>query len=315
MMKPDWKLKQTEPLFARIRAVPGVRISKHLIIVELIFLVYILSTLLSEQTFASFLAIGAYLAGKSLKADTDVLLLMQLFLTVICIILTFLCCRFIENRPAGTMLLTRKKLLRDYLGGALLGMAMMTCVVLAAWKFGALQFEGLQPGRRPVMMILLFIGWIIQGFSEELTFRGFLMTSAGTHHSVWAAVLISAVNFAAMHFFNDGFSVFAACNLILFGILTALWVLRTGSLWGAAAMHSIWNWAQGNFFGMQVSGIVTDSTVLRFSQTGSANWIGGSTFGLEAGAATTVVLLLGTLILLCLPGRDTAEAAAADTER
>ena len=73
--------------------------------------------------------------------------------------------------------------------------------------------------------------------------------------------------------------------------------------WGAAALHSVWNWAQGNFFGMQVSGIPTGSSVFSFSQTEQAKWIGGGMFGLEGGAAATVVMLAVIVILLLIPAR------------
>lgn len=306
-MKPDWKLQKAAPYFERIRAVPENRVCKNLFLLLLIFWVYIFVTIAAEFACSFVAGIGLQFAGipaSEWKENADAGLLLQQFLTPVCIVMTFVCCRCIDNRPFRTMYLTRRKLLPDYLGGTLLGFAMMSMIVLAAWAGGALKFEGTAAGNSPVIMALLFLGWMIQGFSEELTCRGWLMTSVGTHHSVWFAVIVSAVNFALLHFSNNGFSAFAVVNLFLFGIVAALYVLKTGSLWGAAAMHSIWNWAQGNFFGMQVSGIGTGSTVLNFSQTGKAVWLGGGTFGLEAGAATTAVLIIAAVILLLIPQRS-----------
>ena len=302
-MKSDLKLHAPSFHFDRIRSQPGVQVSNHLVIVLLMFWIYIFCTIFGEQVAATVIMLIAQFAGFDWGKYRDAELVMELFLTTVCIGLTIVCCCGIESRPLRTMYLTRRKMLPDYLTGVLLGFGLMTVVVLAAWGSGAVRLEGIHRLRHPVWMLLLIIGWIIQGFSEELTFRGFLMTSVGTHHSVWLAVAVSAVNFAALHFANAGFSVFAAVNLILFGVVTSLYVLRTGSIWGAAAMHSVWNWAQGNFYGMQVSGIRTDSTVFRFMQTGKAVWIGGGVFGLEAGAATTAVLLLTAVILLFMPQR------------
>ena len=302
-MKFDLKLHAPRLHFDRIRSHPGVKVSNYLVIVLLMFWIYIFCTILGEQIAATVIMLIAQFSGFDREKYRDAELVMNLFLTTVCIVLTFICCCVIENRPPRTMFLRRKNLLRDYLTGILLGFGLMTVIVLAAWGSGAVRLEGIHRLRHPFWMLLLIIGWIIQGFSEELTFRGFLMTSVGTHHSVWLAVAVSAVNFAALHFANDGFSVFAVVNLILFGVVTSLYVLRTGSIWGAAAMHSVWNWAQGNFYGMQVSGIPTDNTVFRFTQTGKAVWIGGGVFGLEAGAATTAVLLLTGVILLFMPQR------------
>lgn len=300
-MKADWKLQNASSFFACIRKNPKQRVCRNILLVLLLFFCFTFLAEILQVITASCILLGLQIAGiptTSIIENVDARLILSLYLTSICIAISLVFCLGFEKRSVGTMFLTRRKLIPDYLIGALLGFAMMGAVVLIAWFGGAIRFEGIRTVQHPILMILLFIGWMIQGFSEELSFRGWLMTSIGTHHSVWAAVAISAVSFAVMHCGNDGFSIFAVINLILFGIVTALYVLRTGSIWGAAAMHSIWNWAQGNFFGMQVSGIPTGSTVLQFSQSGKSEWIGGGTFGLEAGCATTIVLLIVAVILL-----------------
>lgn len=302
-MKSDLKLQASKPYFEQIRSLPALRVSKNLLIVLLLFWTCILCTVYLEQITAWILGYSLKAAAIDLTKETDLSLLLQLALTLISIALTFVCCRFIENRPCRTMYLTRRKCLPDYLTGALLGFAMMSAVVLIAWRSGAIRCEGTQMHGNPWMVFLLFLMWMVQGFSEELTFRGWLMTSVGTHHAAWLAALISAVCFALLHMGNDGFSLFAVFNLILFSIVTAIYVLRTGSLWGVAALHGVWNWAQGNFYGMQVSGIKTGSTVLRFTQSGSAEWIGGGVFGLEGGAAASIVLIAAAVILLLMPSR------------
>jgi hypothetical protein len=43
--------------------------------------------------------------------------------------------------------------------------------------------------------------------------------------------------------------------------------------------------------------------VLQFSQTGSAEWLGGAEFGLEAGAGTTAVLMIMLIVMLAVPQR------------
>lgn len=302
-MKSDLKLQAPKPYFERIRNLQGGRVPKNILLVLLLFWVYIFCSIYLEQIIYLVISIAAGLCGYKIAKNIDLELSIELFLTLVCIALAFVCCKFIEKRPFRTMYLTREKFLRHYLSGALLGFAMMSAVILMAWCGGAIQFEGTQPLRHPFMMLLLFAGWLIQGFSEELTFRGWLMTSAGTHHSVWLAVAVNSICFALVHFSNDGFAVFPAVNLILFGLMASLLVLRSGNLWGAAALHSIWNWTQGNFFGMQVSGIPSGSTFLRFTQTQKLEWLGGGEFGLEGGAGTTVVMLLAVVILLLMPQR------------
>lgn len=302
-MKSDLKLQTPKPFFERIRALPELRISRNLFLVLLLFWGFVLCSVYLEQITAWVITILLRQTGGDRSTDYDLELLMHTGLTVIPIALVFVCSRLIENRPCRTLFLTRRKCLPDYLCGLLLGFGMMTAVILIAWCSGAIRYEGLQTHMRPLMMILLPFGWLIQGFSEELICRGWLMTSVGTHYSTWLAVIINAICFALLHLGNDGISFFAIANLILFSAAESLYVLRTGSLWGAAALHSVWNWAQGNFFGMQVSGIPTGSSVFSFSQTEQAKWIGGGMFGLEGGAAATAVMLAVIVILLLIPAR------------
>lgn len=306
-MKIDWKLKNADPYFERVRNHPKQRIIRNIFLLLLVFFGVMLVTQILQIVASLGIMLIAGVQKKAFMENVDLQIVLSLFLTLLCIATNLVFCFFVEKRSAGTLFMTRRKCIPHYLIGALLGFAMMGAVTLIAWLSGAITFDGVQTIQNPFIMVLLFVGWMIQGFSEELSYRGWLMTSIGTHHSIWIAVALSAISFAVMHGGNDGFSIFAIVNLILFGVVTALYVLRTGSIWGAAAMHSVWNWAQGNFFGLQVSGIPTDSTILKFSQSGEVEWIGGGTFGLEAGAATTIILLIMITVLLLMQGRQVTQ--------
>lgn len=307
-MKADLKLQNTAPYFERIRQIPDQRVQKNIFLALLIFLCGFVLAIIAEGLLTIPSVAILFLTGNG-KSE-NALIIVELYLTLAVTIVIMLFSKFCEKRPVSTLFLTRRKLIPDYLLGAVLGWGMMAVIVLAAWGFGALKYEGMPENVSPVIMIVMFIGWILQGFSEEITCRGVLMSSVGTYHSPWTAVLINSAAFGLMHLGNNGFSLPAVINLFLFGVVASLFVLRTGSIWGAAAMHSIWNWAQGNFFGMQVSGLSAGDTIFRFSQTGDAQWIGGGAFGLEAGAATTVVLLIAVVILLLLPQRTLTDKGA-----
>ena len=174
---------------------------------------------------------------------------------------------------------------------------------------GGAFFDGVNPAIPVSTMLILFVGWMLQGFSEELTFRGYILMSSGTYHRPWAAVLISSVLFGAVHLGNPGVTVFAVLNITLFGIVMELYFLRTDSIWGCAALHSIWNWAQGNFYGLRVSGLDAADSVLYFSQSSGKTWLNGGEFGMEGGAATTAVLLVTMLVLFFLPNRKSGDTA------
>jgi hypothetical protein len=85
--------------------------------------------------------------------------------------------------------------------------------------------------------------------------------------------------------------------LVLYGIFAALYFIRRGSIWGVAAFHSIWNFVQGNFFGIQVSGLKVGSSVLTSELTETGRLVNGGGFGLEGGLAVTLVLAIGIAVL------------------
>ena len=77
--------------------------------------------------------------------------------------------------------------------------------------------------------------------------------------------------------------------------------LKTGNIWLVSALHSVWNFAQGNFFGILVSGNDFGPTVLSTTFNASKTLINGGDFGLEGGLAVTTVLVIGTLLVLFVP--------------
>lgn len=207
-------------------------------------------------------------------------------------------CRVIEGRKLYTMGFSKEKAGLQYLSGILIGFVMFSSVVGLAWLMGGLQFEGRQSFSGMLAVILLGFG--IQGMSEEVMCRGYLMTTVMRHHSVWLAIGVNALFFGILHAANAGFSLFAMLNLMLYAVMISLYTLRTNSLWGACAIHSIWNFAQGNFYGLPVSGIDSGESVFKMSLKGS-DFINGGAFGLEAGLPTTIVMTIWICVLLFMP--------------
>ena len=63
-------------------------------------------------------------------------------------------------------------------------------------------------------------------------------------------------------------------------------------------MHTVWNFVQGNVFGMEVSGLEISCSL--FSSTSDPSrslWNGGS-FGAEGGLSVTIVLTIAILVML-----------------
>lgn len=233
----------------------------------------------------------------SMMADPEMMYIM-LFCTGLGTLVVLFFCRIIEGRKFRTMGFFKEKAGLQYLSGLVIGFVMFSCVVGLAYLFGGLKFEGKQ--EFSVMIFVALLGYGIQGMSEEVMCRGYFMTSVLRRHNLWWAVGLNALFFGLMHASNSGFSLFALFNLMLYAVMISLYMLRTSSLWGACAIHSIWNFAQGNFYGLPVSGLNSGASVFSMSLTGS-DWINGGEFGLEAGIPTSVVMIISICILLFVP--------------
>ncbi len=111
-----------------------------------------------------------------------------------------------------------------------------------------------------------------------------------------AAVLWSAA-FGAVHFWNPNASVWSFLNTALVGLLFCLVYLRTRSLWMPWGIHFAWNTTLGVIFGLPVSGIMEFAVVVRSKAVGP-KWITGGSYGIEASALGTAVIVIGIVGIL-----------------
>lgn len=213
-----------------------------------------------------------------------------------------------ERRGPATLGLNAKGPLR-FLRGYLLGLAFLGTVIGVIWTAGGYVVEGTGAfgsaavGAALLPIGALMLGFIIQGSSEELLFRGWLMQLIASRHGIWIAVFANSALFALAHAGNIEPSnelYVGLANIVLFGLFISLYAVREGSLWGVCGWHAAWNWLLGLGFGLEVSGMKIDSLPLITDLTaapGAAWWLTGGAFGPEASVVTTAVLLAGTVVL------------------
>lgn len=210
--------------------------------------------------------------------------------------------KWYEKRPFWTMGYELKNALLQYGRGFLFGALTFGGAVGILALFGALSFEQGDPAKQglPALagVLLVLIGWVVQGGGEEILMRGWVLPVVGARYKPWLGLLVSSLIFSALHGMNSGVSALALFNIALFGAFAGLYVMREGSLWGISAFHSVWNWVQGNFFGFLVSGQnAAGGSLIRLSTRG-ADWLTGGEFGPEGGLAVTIVLVIGVLVVL-----------------
>lgn len=217
--------------------------------------------------------------------------------------------RFFEKRPFWTLGYELKNATMQYGRGILIGMIMFGGAVALLAVSGNVAFERGDPNQQGLIALggvtIVLIGWVIQGGAEEVLFRGWILPVLGARYRPWVGLLISSLFFALLHGLNPGLSALAVVNLALFGAFAGLYAMREGSIWGISALHSVWNWVQGNFFGFEVSGTnASGGTLLNLMETGQ-DWLTGGVFGPEGGLAVTIVLVIGILVTLFWKSRET----------
>lgn len=229
----------------------------------------------------------------------DYLTIIMLFATAAMTAAVFIYCRFIEKRKLSTLGFRKGGILKEYLIGMLVGTVLFSLAVGICLVTGSLKFEGICANIAWGYLGLYFVGYLLQGMSEEVVFRGYFTVSLSRRIPIAAAVGISSVAFACAHLSNNGISVLAFVNLTLFGIFAAVYMLKRGNIWGVCAIHSLWNFVQGNFYGISVSGMQKSESLMEMSSVASKSLINGGDFGLEGGIAVTIVLTVAIVVMLC----------------
>ena len=246
----------------------------------------------------------------SFSMKGDFWIFVQLAVTVLPIIILTLYVKFAEKRSLRTMGFVKEHAVTDYLLGIVIAFAMFSACVGICVATGAMTFGGYVLDGKYAMLALLFLGFLVQGASEETVCRGFMMTSFGSKGGAFAGMLFNSLVFGALHLLNSGVTVLSMVNLILFGVFMSFLVLKLNSIWMACAIHSVWNFVQGNFYGILVSGGDFGTSVFRFNSVEGKELLNGGAFGMEGGIATTTILTVAIIVVLLLRPREPKNAAA-----
>lgn len=277
------------------------------LIAPIAVLVYIIGLVVAAVCMIPLTAhLGAEMGHEQLEVWVQQhMLLIMLYGTIPITGVFLLYVKVIERRSLASVGFTRKGVLLRYLRGLGWGAAMILAALAIACLTGGMRFDGLNGQIAWGALLLFFIGFLFQGMSEEVICRGVIMVSAANRAPLWIGVALNSVLFAAMHLFNNGLTVLSFVNLILFGLFASAYFLRMDSVWGIGALHTAWNFFQGNVLGIEVSGQPVTETVAHFSAVeGSAPAFSGGAFGLEGSIATTIVFGAGIVLLVFLPRRN-----------
>lgn len=291
----------------------GRRLPHLILAIVLGFVFVLLAQMVGGIPFLMIMAVGQQLPldnpealTASLQPDTaleQTLFLVMLFTPIF--LLLWLWLALFEKRPFWTIGLEWAGAGWKYARGLGVGLVMFGA---AAGLMAVLGYVEQETGERQAQgaaalggVLLVLLGWVVQGAAEEAIARGWLLPVIGARYRPGLGVVLSALVFAVYHSLNPNLSPVAVLNLFLFGLFAALYALFESGLWGVFALHTAWNWSQGNLFGFEVSGAEPAGGMLvNLAETGPDALTGGA-FGPEGGLLVTLVLLVASAVvwLIC----------------
>ena len=233
------------------------------------------------------------------------------------IFIGWLCGKYLEGLPFRALGASfTRGWLRNLAIGCAIGAATVSLAVAIAFVFGGLRFEANSVDTSSIIRSLnvSFLIFAAGAAVEEALFRGYILQTFARSGLAAMAIALTAIFFGAVHLANPGAGAVSTINTVLAGVWFGAAYLKTRDLWFVWGLHLMWNWVQGAFFGIEVSGLtrLVSTPLLREIDSGPA-WLTGESYGVEGGIVATIALLVSTAAIYFMPGLEPSEEMVALT--
>jgi hypothetical protein len=218
-----------------------------------------------------------------------------------------LCGKFLEGLPFKALgWVFNRTWLKDFLIGILIGIFTLTLAIFATFPMNGISLSLNQTDSFQqilhTFLISLAVFFIAAAF-EEVLFRGYVLQTLFRANLAWLGILITSLPFAFVHLGNPNANIISSVNTAIAGIWFGIAYLKTRSLWLAFGIHLSWNWFQGAFYGINVSGLseIAPNPLFNGKATENLDWLTGGNYGIEGGITCTIALILSTILIYFLP--------------
>ena len=216
-------------------------------------------------------------------------------------IVTILYCRFIEKKKIKLIGFSGNPI--EYLVGALLAVSLLFLIMGIGCISGTVRFHGLSTDINIKSFWLWILAFGIQGATEEIMCRGFLLNALKTRMSIQMAILISSTAFVFPHLStlveaDLMYAIVGIINIYLISIIFSLFVLKRNNIWIACGLHSVWNFVLYTIMGLSLSGSESMFKGAILFRIESTNILNGAQYGIEASVITTAVLGMMMFIMI-----------------
>lgn len=196
--------------------------------------------------------------------------------------------------------LDRKRALPEAALGVIVSVVLFTTIIGIIAAAGAYTVTG---ARLPNGLWAALTLWVFIAVSEEIGFRAVIFRLVEERAGSGIALLISAIIFGALHLTNEDASLAGVAGIALgSGIFYAAVFMITRRLWTVIGLHFAWNFVEGSFYGVPVSGYDFDGILV--SSLVGPNWLTGGAFGPEASIPALAILVGASIATLLMSYRS-----------
>ena len=182
----------------------------------------------------------------------------------------------------------------EILKGIGLGFLLISIVALVNFALGYYKVEGMN--WHSGLWKWTFIFWTA-AFWEEILLRAIVFKITEEYLGSWIAIAIQALLFGFMHAGNPDASLWSSIAITIeAGILLAATFMLTRRIWLAFGLHFGWNWFQGVFYGIDVSGNDINGIIQHTLE--GPELITGGEFGFETSIVALIVCTTAGILIL-----------------
>ena len=187
----------------------------------------------------------------------------------------------------------------------------MGCIgAFGGYSFGSLYIHGAAIFKWGLYWGLFFM---VVGFFEEFTFRGYLQFTLADGIGFWPAGWILSLGFGGVHLMNKGEGWVGAASVAMIGLIFVFTLRRTGDLWFVVGWHAAFDFGETFLFSVPNSGNVFEGHLSNATLHGPA-WLTGGTVGPEGSIFSFMTMAAAAFFThKVFPARKPVDACEATT--
>ncbi|HEX4074736.1 MAG TPA: type II CAAX endopeptidase family protein [Candidatus Acidoferrales bacterium] len=258
---------------------------------------YNLLVFVAEALLATDPAIWAWMRSRSRSVLTPSVVIFGEAIRIAAALATGFLMSWIEDRSfADYGLPWREAFGKRFWQGAAYGFALLTMLMASIGALGGFSLGRVALAEAAAIRYgaLYLLAFLLVGFFEEATFRGYMQATLAQEIGFWPSALALSVAFGLIHVRNYGEALSGVLLAGCFGLLAAFSLRRTGSVWFAIGMHAAWDWGESYFYGVPNSGVPAAGHLTAASLHGPM-WLTGGSVGPEGSALVFAAMAVGAL--------------------